>query len=155
MPRIELITPIAASPERCFDLARDIDLHLRSMVQSGERAVAGRRTGLIELGEEVTWRARYFGLTHEHTSRITALDRPRHFHDSMIAGRFKRFEHDHFFEPCEGGTIMRDILEFESPFGILGTVVNAIFLTRYLTSLLEARNSVIRHEAERGGQGSR
>src|SRR6185503_3739919 len=57
LPRIELCTRIEASPERCFDLSRDIDLHVRTMHASGERAVGGRTSGLIELGDSVTWRA--------------------------------------------------------------------------------------------------
>jgi hypothetical protein len=50
MPKIDITTRIAAPPERCFDLSRDLDLHLRSMGQSGERAIAGRTSGMIELG---------------------------------------------------------------------------------------------------------
>jgi hypothetical protein len=50
--RIELITTIAAPPGPCFDLARSIDLHLESTAGTGEKAVAGRTSGLIEMGEE-------------------------------------------------------------------------------------------------------
>ena len=150
MNRIELATDIRAPREVCFDLARDLDLHLRSMARSGEQAVAGRTTGLIGLGEEVTWRARHFGIHHHHTSRITAFDRPSYFRDSMVAGRFKTFEHDHIFEAVDGGTRMRDILLFESPLGILGRCVDRLVLARYLTRLLEERNRVIRAAAERG-----
>src|SRR5688572_15352099 len=97
MPRIEIVIEIAASPPRCFDLARDLDLHVASMAHTGERAVAGRTSGLIGLGEEVTWRGRHFGFVLDHTSRITAFDPPRHFRDEMIRGRFETFVHDHFF----------------------------------------------------------
>jgi len=40
-----------------FDRARSIDAHKDSMARSREQAVAGVTTGLISLGEEVTWRA--------------------------------------------------------------------------------------------------
>jgi len=83
--------------ERCFDAARDLDLHLRSLAHTNERAVAGRTSGLIELGEEVTWRARHFGITQHFTSKITAFDRPRYFQDAMQRGAFRSFVHDHFF----------------------------------------------------------
>jgi ligand-binding SRPBCC domain-containing protein len=146
--RIELEMRIAASPERCFDLARDLDLHLRSQSHTGERAVAGRTSGLIGFDEQVTWRARHFGLDLEHTSRITAYDRPRHFRDSMVSGHFKTFEHDHFFEADQGGTLMRDVLEFRAPLGPLGWFAEVIFLKRYMTRLLERRNATIKREAE-------
>jgi hypothetical protein len=54
MPRIEVITFIAAPIETVFDLARSIDAHAASQSRHGEKAVAGRTSGLIEKGEEVT-----------------------------------------------------------------------------------------------------
>jgi ligand-binding SRPBCC domain-containing protein len=121
------------------------------MRDSGERAVAGRLSGLIGLGEEVTWRARQFGLTHEHCSRITAFDRPAHFRDSMVRGRFDRFEHDHYFAESDGVTVMRDVIDFASPMGVLGRVVDTLLLARYLRGLIEARNRVIKEAAEQAG----
>jgi hypothetical protein len=51
MPTTRIVTPIAAPIERCFDLARDIDFHTKSLDHTGEKAVAGRTSGLIGLGE--------------------------------------------------------------------------------------------------------
>src|SRR6185436_17495855 len=110
-------------------------------------AIAGRTSGLIALGEEVTWQARHFGLVHRHRARITAFDRPSHFRDSMVAGRFKRFEHDHIFEERYGFTRMRDVLEFQSPFGALGALVDLVVLRGYLRRLLHRRAAAIKAEA--------
>ena len=150
MTVLKLVTEIRASPALCFDLSRDIDLHQRSMANSAEQAINGRTTGLIEQGEQVTWRARHFGLTHHHTAKITAFERPHHFRDEMIAGRFAEFVHDHHFEASKVGTRMRDVVAFRSPFGPLGAVVDALILRGYLRRLLETRNRTIRTEAERG-----
>jgi len=149
MVRFEIETEIMASRDRCFDWSRDLDLHLRSMARSGERAVAGRTSGLIGLGEEVTWRARHFGLTVEHCSRVSAYDRPRYFQDVMVRGRFRRFVHDHYFEENRGATRMRDVVEFASPFGVVGRLIDALVLRPYLRRLITARNGLIRREAER------
>jgi ligand-binding SRPBCC domain-containing protein len=148
MATIEIETHVDATPERCFDLARDLDLHLRSMQQTRERAVGGRTSGMIGPNEEVTWEGRHFGILHRHTSRITRYDRPRHFRDSMVRGRFARFEHDHFFEPLDGGTLMRDVVAFASPCGPLGRLVDGVLLARYLTRLIVRRNAAIKREAE-------
>jgi ligand-binding SRPBCC domain-containing protein len=139
---------IAAPRERCFDLARDLDLHLRSMRASGERAVAGRTSGLIGLNEEVTWEARHFGVWHRHSARITAFKRPEHFRDSMVRGRFRTFEHDHYFTERGGETRMRDVIEFASPLGWIGRLVDVAFLSRYLHRLIVERNRVIKEAAE-------
>jgi len=81
MARIEIVTEIGAPTEAVFDHSRDLDFHTNSMAHTRETAIAGRTSGLIGMGEEVTWRAKHFGVHHEHTSRITAYDRPRHFRD--------------------------------------------------------------------------
>lgn len=150
MPRIELTTLIAAPREHCFDLARSVDSHLQSTAATGEKAVAGKLSGLLELGEEVTWRARHLGIWQHLTSRITGLDRPAHFRDSMVRGAFASFEHDHFFEPTRGGgTAMRDVLEFTAPLGPLGRLAERLILTRHLIRFLAERNRWLKAEAER------
>ncbi|HUF04209.1 MAG TPA: SRPBCC family protein [Aridibacter sp.] len=149
MKTIQLTTQIDASPETCFDLARDIGFHTRSLEKSGEEAVDGIVEGLIGPGETVTFRGRHFGLVHEHTSRITRFERPRHFRDEMISGRLKMFSHDHFFESYNNGTRMRDVIEFESPYGFVGRIADALVLKNYLRRLIERRNRELKKEAER------
>jgi ligand-binding SRPBCC domain-containing protein len=149
MATIQLITTIAAPVERCFDAARDLDLHLRSMAHTGERAIAGRTSGLIELGESVTWKARHFGVQQRLTSLITAMDRPWHFRDEMTAGAFRELAHDHWFESRDGGTRMVDEVRFRSPYGLVGRLVDWTFMARYLRRLIEGRNLAIKSEAEK------
>ncbi|WP_255562494.1 hypothetical protein [Pedobacter sp. D749] len=55
MPTIILKTLINAPIGRCFDLARSIDLHLQSMQSSGEKAIAGKNSGLIDLECQAFW----------------------------------------------------------------------------------------------------
>jgi ligand-binding SRPBCC domain-containing protein len=148
MPIIELVTLIHAPVERCFDLSRSLDLHMTSTAHTGEKAVAGVTSGLINYEEEVTWRARHFGVWQHLTSRITAFDRPRHFRDTMVRGAFKYIEHDHYFEPQGGATKMTDVLDFAAPFGFLGRMAETLVLTKYLRQLLEERNACIKRTAE-------
>ncbi len=148
MPVIEIRTEVRAPLDRCFDLSRDIDLHVVSMRATGERAVAGRTSGLIGLGEEVTWEARHLGVRQRFTSRITEFARPHYFQDRMVRGAFRSFAHDHFFEPRESGTLMRDVLDFQSPLGPLGRIVDALFLSRYLRALLLQRQQIVKAAAE-------
>ena len=148
MPIIQLTTQIRAPIEWCFDLARDIDLHVTSMKGSGERAVAGVTQGMISLGEEVTWEAIHFGIRQRLTSRITVFDRPRHFQDRMVKGAFKRFCHDHYFEHTAGVTTMIDIFDYVSPWGPFGRLADLLVLNRYLRRLLMERARVVRAAAE-------
>lgn len=148
MPVIELITPIAAPVERVFDLARSIDLHANSTSSTGERAIAGVTSGLLGSGEQVTWRARHFGVWQSLTVRVIEFERPSHFADAMLRGAFARMEHQHSFEPSHNGTIMRDVFTFESPLGILGRIADFLVLERYMRSFLIERNRVIKATAE-------
>jgi ligand-binding SRPBCC domain-containing protein len=147
--RIELTTEIAAPRERCFDLARSIDLHLLSTQGTGEKAVAGVTSGLIGLGQDVTWQGRHLGFRITHQSRITQYRRPDHFQDRMVNGRFRYFCHDHHFEQTgPENTRMRDFLEFEAPMGFLGRIVEKTVLRAHLRGLLERRNECIKRVAE-------
>ena len=151
MSRIELTTRIRAPRERVFDLARDIDAHVASATGTDEHPVEGKgkTSGLMELGDEATWRARHFGVVQELTSRITAFDRPRHFRDSMVRGAFARFDHDHFFDEDGGLTVARDVFDFTAPLGPLGKLADAVFLERYMRRFLEERMRVLKEMAER------
>ncbi len=148
MAKIELSTTINAPVERCFDLARSIDLHIESTKHTGEQAIAGRTSGLIELGETVTWRAKHFGIWQNLTSKITAFDYPNSFTDEMVEGAFKSFKHEHIFHEVNGETVMKDVFTFESPLGVMGRLFNRIILTSYMTRLLEERNKVIKKTAK-------
>ena len=150
MPVIKVETRIRAPIELCFDLSRDIDLHMQSTALTGEVAVAGVTKGLIGPDEEVTWQATHFGVRQKLTSRITAFNRPFHFRDSQVKGAFSRFDHDHFFEELSGITLMRDVFDYDCPLGFLGRLADRLFLAKYMKSFLGQRNEVIRAAAEAG-----
>jgi ligand-binding SRPBCC domain-containing protein len=147
MPKIEFFTTINAPIQKVFDLARSIDLHMESTKQTGEQAIAGKTSSLIELGETVTWRAKHFGIWQTLTSKITEFDRPNYFVDEMVQGTFKSIRHHHYFSNVDGRTLMKDVFIFESPLGILGRLLNWLVLTRYMRNLLEKRNRVIKRAA--------
>jgi len=154
MVTLEEVTLIRAPIERCFDLARSVEVHVAGNVHFGESALAlsGVTTGLIGLGQRVTWQARHFGVRRRLTSEVTALDRPHHFRDVMVQGAFRCMEHDHFFRsrsPDE--TEMRDVFRFAAPFGILGLLAEYVLLRRYMRGLLHERNAALRDAAESNG----
>ena len=148
MPIIELETTIAAPIAVCFDLARNIDFHQVSAGKTRERAVGGVTSGLISLGETVTFEATHFGVRQRLTSIISAYDRPNYFRDEMVKGAFSFIRHDHRFKEKEGLTVMRDRFEFGSPLGILGRLANWLVLTNYLKRFISERNMALKREAE-------
>ena len=148
MPTIHLTTFIQAPTERVFDLSRNVDLHKQSMVRHQEEAVAGIRFGLVEKEDTITWKAKHLFKTRMLRARITDMKKPQMFIDEQAEGDFKMMKHEHHFKPCENGTIMIDLLSFESPYGSIGKIFNKLYLTRYMKKLLEHRNKTIKEFAE-------
>ncbi|MCK0109680.1 SRPBCC family protein [Flavobacteriaceae bacterium S0825] len=148
MSLIEIKTLINADIKTCFDSARNIDFHKESLQHSNEKAIAGKTSGLIDLGEWVTWEARHFGVKQKLTSKITKFNSPTYFVDEQVSGAFKYFKHEHIFEIHDEQTLMIDRFDFESPFGIFGRLINVLFLKKYMTNLLAIRNQFLKQKAE-------
>jgi ligand-binding SRPBCC domain-containing protein len=150
MPTIRLETFIDASLERCFDLSLSVDLHRHSVAHTHERPVAGVTSGMMSLGDTVTWEAVHFGIKQRLTSKITTYERPFRFTDEMIRGVFQEMSHLHIFVPQSAGTLMIDLFTFRAPLGMLGRLAEALFLTRYMKKMLLTRNGYLKQVAEAG-----
>ena len=151
MPKIELETIICIDDINVvFDLIRSIDFHKISTEKSKEEAIAGKTSGLISLNETVTWRAKHLGFTQELTSIITDFDAPFFFADEMLKGIFKSFRHEHYLKQFDERIIVKDIFEYESPFGFLGKIADFLFIKRYMQIFLMERNTMIKEYAESG-----
>lgn len=148
MTRIILETFIRADIQTVFDLSRDIDLHQKSTSKTNEKAIAGRTSGLIEENETVTWKAKHLGVYQTLTTKIISMKKPYEFIDVMQKGAFKSMKHQHIFKQKGKNTLMIDIFEFQSPFGIIGKFFNAVFLKNYMKKFLLQRNQLIKETAE-------
>jgi ligand-binding SRPBCC domain-containing protein len=149
VPRFEVVTLIAAPPDRVFDVSLDVDVHTASMARSGEQIIGGVMAGRLEPGESVTWQARHFGLKWRMTSKITAWDRPAYFADEQVAGPFRHWHHSHHFQPGElGDTVMRDVINHAAPLGALGAIAEVLALCHYMPRLIRLRNHHIKTVAE-------
>lgn len=147
MTEIILYTVINAPIQIVFDCARSIDIHQLSTAKTKEKAIAGRTSGLCELDDEVTWRAKHFGVYQTLTTKITKLKAPFYFQDCMIKGAFSFIKHDHYFEENDGITAMKDVFCYGVPYGIFGNLFNRFILKKYMIDFLEQRNNVIKEIA--------
>jgi hypothetical protein len=144
-------TVIEAPIQRCFDLARSVEVHLIANVHSGEQALAvgGVTSGLVGLGQRVAWRAKHFGIWHNLTAETTALEPPSYFQVTMIQGIFRSMQADHLFQVLpSGATEMKDIFAVAAPLPLLGPLAEVLLLRRYMLALLRERNAVIKRIAE-------
>ncbi|MFD0964775.1 SRPBCC family protein [Pseudofulvibacter geojedonensis] len=148
MTTITLQTKIKAPIDKVFDLSRNIDVHMKTMSHTQEKAIDGRTSGCIELGETVRWRGKHFGFYVEHESIISALEKPNHFTDEMVDGHFKWLKHNHIFKEENEQTTMIDHFSYQTPFGIFGWLFDQLLLKKHLTTILEKRSEQIKELAE-------
>src|SRR5688572_6304349 len=148
MTTIHLTTLIDAQVQTCFDLARNIDVHQYSAAKTKEKAIDGRTSGLCEEGDVITWEAIHFGIKQKLKVKITRMEPFLYFEDEMVKGAFSSMKHRHIFEVHERGTKMSDEFMFKAPFGIFGSIIEKIFLTKYITAFLKKRNRIIKSLAE-------
>lgn len=143
MASFALERTVPARPERVFDLSLDVGLHVASQSSRGERVVAGPTSGMLGEGDRITWSARHFGLRFRMASVVFDVDRPSRFRDRQTKGPFAEFVHTHEFIPDADGTLMRDTIEFRSPFGPLGRLVDAVVMRRHMIAVITERNDAI------------
>lgn len=143
---VEEQTRIHAPTERCFALSTSITLVERIL---GMHPVRGRTAGFVTEGDTVLWRGWQLGLPQVHESLIHPFHRPTFFRDSMIAGRFRSFQHDHHFAPqTDGSTLLHDVLQFSMPLGPAGALAGGLILLPHIRRLLRRRFALLKSLAE-------
>ncbi len=137
---------VHAPVERCFQLTCSIALVQEEL---GMHPVSGRMSGFVQGGDTVRWEGWQLGLKHFHVTSISAYTPPVLLQDTMLAGRFKTFQHDHHLrETPDGGTVLEDELRFSLPFGVLGRLVSKYIIMRHIQGLMASRFARIKRIAE-------
>lgn len=148
MPVITHHIYINASAVKCFDLARNVEIHTKTTRNTNERAVAGITSGLLEIGDSVTWEATHFGIKQRLTAEITEMTKPYKFTDVMVHGAFHSFTHIHEFTVCGAGTVMKDTFTYKSPYGFVGKIADKLFLEKYMKKFIFSRVKELKKIAE-------
>ena len=93
--------------------------------------------------------ARHFGLPFRMTVQVTEHRPPEEFVDEQVRGPFGHWWHRHTFtKAVGGGTRVVEEIDFASPLGALGRLVDRLVLERYLRRLVAARNAWLKETLE-------
>jgi len=79
------------------------------------------------------------GIKMRWVSEITHLKEFKYFVDEQRVGPYKMWHHQHHITPADGGVLMRDIVNYQVPFGIFGNIANALFIKRQLDGIFRFR----------------
>jgi len=81
----------------------------------------------MRAGLEIDYRIRPFpAIPTTWRTLIAEYDPPRAFTDVQLKGPYRRWEHHHRFTEVDGGTRIDDQIEFELPFGRLGSIAGGL-----------------------------
>lgn len=90
---------------------------------------------------------RWLSWRRKWTAAITEFAWNHHFADMQQKGPFKRWHHRHeFLEDNRNGfngTLVRDVIEYEVGFGLLGALANSLFIERRICKVFAHRQKVL------------
>jgi ligand-binding SRPBCC domain-containing protein len=76
-------------------------------------------------------------------TEITHVKEKEYFVDEQRVGPYSLWHHEHFLHAIGDIVIMKDKITYEPPFGILGTLVNALFIEKKLKEIFDYRENSI------------
>ena len=93
----------------------------------------------IQTGTLIDYRISLFGIPMMWKTRIEHFQRNVAFVDTQIKGPYNLWHHTHTFEDAPNGTLMRDVVLYRLPFGLLGTIAHIFFVRRTLNRIFMYR----------------
>ena len=76
-------------------------------------------------------------------TEITHVKEKNFFVDEQKIGPYKLWHHQHIFEPTKDGILMKDIITYAPPFGIIGKIANFLFIKRKVESIFDFRFKIL------------
>jgi hypothetical protein len=112
------------------------------------RVVRGPQLPLRE-GDRIEYALRVFGIPIRWRSHIDAWCENERFSDVQERGPFRSWRHTHAFREVAEGVEMRDVVEYELPFGLLGRAAAGWLVRRELEKIFDYRGEAVMHLLQR------
>ena len=140
---------INASPDRVFDFHRRPEA-FEMLIPPWENVKVLRKADITRVHSQAIIEQKIFGLIPSRwVAEHTKYEHPHMFEDVQVSGPFKSWRHRHFVELNPAGkTILRDEIEFEPPFGILGHFAAPFAILPKLERMFEYRHKVTKEFCE-------
>lgn len=150
---VEKVFPFFANPHnlpRIMPPAMDAKL-LNLQLVNARRGSSGDSATVAEAGSEMVLSFRVLpGLPFrgKWVARIMECETNHFFTDLQAKGPFKAWHHRHEFLPQVrdgvAGTLIRDVVDYEVGFGLLGSLADRLFVRRQLQATFTWRQKVVR-----------
>ena len=80
------------------------------------------------------------GIKTTWVTEITHIKEGEYFVDEQRIGPYKIWHHQHWIAPIEGGVLMKDIVNYQPPLGVLGAIANKLIIKHKLQEIFEYRS---------------
>jgi ligand-binding SRPBCC domain-containing protein len=110
---------------------------------------------VMRAGAIIEYQLRLFGVPFRWRTVIETWDPPARFVDVQERGPYRVWRHTHTFEEVSGGTLMRDRVEYQLPFGPLGRLVHGLFVERQVAAIFAFRQQVVARQLGPAGGGAK
>jgi ligand-binding SRPBCC domain-containing protein len=97
----------------------------------------------MRAGTIIEYELALFRIPFRWRSLIETFEPESRFVDVQLDGPYRHWRHTHEFTDAPGGTVVRDTVEYEVPFGPAGEVVRALFVARQLRAVFDFRRRTI------------
>lgn len=94
-------------------------------------------------GAHYRYRLKLHGVPVRWKTEITKVDPPHYFEDRQAQGPYASFVHEHFFEPDEAGTLVRDVIRYRPPGWLLAPMVNRMIVRPDLARMFTHRHATL------------
>ncbi len=84
-----------------------------------------------------------FGIKTTWVTEITHVKEMEYFVDEQRVGPYSIWHHQHHIEAIEGGVLMKDIVSYQPPLGILGAIANSLVIEKKLKEIFDYRVQAI------------
>ena len=94
-------------------------------------------------GTMIDYRLRLHGLPLRWVTRIEEWQANRGFVDRQVRGPYRLWHHRHDFTAVDGGTMVRDLVRYQLPFGPLGALAHVALVRRDLERIFDFRQRAV------------
>ena len=84
-----------------------------------------------------------FGIPTRWITEITHVRNESYFVDEQRVGPYKLWHHQHIILPQNDGVLMKDIVSYQPPFGVLGKIANALVIRKTLNEIFDFRTKAL------------
>ena len=93
----------------------------------------------LHTGSLIEYRLRWHKIPMRWTSEITDWSPPHRFIDNQVRGPYAKWHHEHGFTAENGGTRIRDEVQYALPFGIAGQLAHWLRARHDVEAIFEFR----------------